>query len=144
MSAPGSATTSRSRALLCPGLSAVGVAAVVVRLNQTNGIDVAPYSGCLFHLATGLWCPLCGGLRGVAALSHGDLPAALSSNLPAMLLLPFVAATWLAWVYAGWQGRPAPRLVLTNRHWTALAVVFLVFSVWRNLPMLPFGAWLAP
>ncbi len=142
--APGNATTSRGRALLAPAVTALGVGAVILRLHQTNGIDVAPFALCPFHAVTGFWCPFCGGLRGVAALSHGDVAAALSSNLPAMLLLPFIAASWVIWVRAGWRRIPVRRLVVSRRQSTVLVVVFLVFTVWRNLPMLPLGAWLAP
>ena len=141
---PGPATTSRVRAIVGPALTAVGVGAVVARLHATRGIDVAPIPLCPLHSLTGLWCPFCGGLRGVAALSHGDLPAALSSNLPLMVLLPVIALSWVLWASAAWQRREVARRRLSNRGWLVLGAVFLVFTVWRNLPQLPLGAWLAP
>ena len=141
---PAPGTTSRVRALVGPVLTAAAVGAVVVRLNATRGIDVAPIPLCPLHSLTGLWCPFCGGLRGVAALSHADLPAALSSNLPLMVLLPVIAPSWVLWASAAWQRREVARLTLSNRGWLVLGAVFLVFTVWRNLPQLPLGAWLAP
>ena len=117
----------------------------LVRLHATHGIDVAPFPLCPFHAATGLWCPLCGSLRAVADLTHLDVPAALSSNLPVVLLvLPAIAVTWGLWVRAALTGRPAGQIGITNRTWAVLGVLFLAFAVWRNLPQLPLGDWLAP
>ena len=141
---PGPATASRVRALVGPAATAAVVGAVVVRLHATRGIDVAPIPLCPLHSLTGLWCPFCGGLRAVAALSHGDLPAALSFNLPVTVLLPVIALSWVLWARAAWQRRDVAAPSLSNRGWLALGAVLLVFTVWRNLPQLPLGAWLAP
>ena len=52
----------------------------------------------------GFYCPGCGGLRAVHDLTHGDVGAALSSNILVTLLIPVVssAAVWLA---DRWRGR---------------------------------------
>ncbi|MEP6797707.1 MAG: DUF2752 domain-containing protein, partial [Lapillicoccus sp.] len=59
-------------------------------------------------------------------------------------VLPALVLTWGLWVRQLVTGRPSPRLRVTNQTWAALGVLFLVFAVWRNLPQLPLGAWLAP
>ncbi len=141
---PSPTPTGRGRALLGPALAAVAAGAAVARLHQTSGIDVAPFALCPLHAATGLWCPFCGGLRAVAALSRGDVAAAVSSNLPVTLLLPVVTTSWCLWLYAGWRARPGRQPTLSNRSGAVLGVVLLLFTVWRNLPQLPLGAWLAP
>ena len=80
---------------------------------------------CPFHAATGLYCPLCGSLRGVGDLAHGHVMAALGSNLLLVVTLPLLA--WGA-VVAGvgvgvgevrgpWT-MPAPR-VDRARRWRA-------------------------
>ncbi|RYP84971.1 DUF2752 domain-containing protein [Nocardioides guangzhouensis] len=90
---------------------------------------------------TGLWCPGCGSLRAVNDLTHGDLPAAASSNLVLVLALPLVAAIWLAWLRRSWTGAPRRTTGVPTALVWLVVVPVLVFSVARNLP---FGAWLAP
>lgn len=142
---PGAGSTSRPRALAMAAGSAVLLGAALVRLHTTGGVDVAPVPLCPFHAVTGLSCPFCGSLRAVADLTHLDVAAALSSNLPVVLLvLPALVLTWGLWVQQLVTGRSSPRLRVTNQTWAALGVLFLVFAVWRNLPQLPLGAWLAP
>jgi len=123
----------------------VAVAAATAWLHHTGGYAVAPGGllTCPLHAATGLWCPFCGGLRSVAALSSGDLAAALSANLVVVLLVPFVVAGWLFSLRASLRG-PTTSVRVTNRQWVVLCVVLAVFTVWRNLPELPYAAYLAP
>jgi hypothetical protein len=111
---------------------------VLVWLHHTAGYAVAPAGllDCPLHTVTGLWCPFCGGLRAVAALTHLDLAAALSFNLVVTVLLPL--AVWEA--VRGLRGRPR----LTPRGWLLLGAVLLLFTVWRNLPALPLAGYLAP
>jgi hypothetical protein len=42
----------------------------------------------MFHDLTGLYCPLCGSQRAVAALLHGDFSASLRNNMLFVLALP--------------------------------------------------------
>lgn len=99
---------------------------------------------CPFHAVTGLWCPFCGGLRCVAALVRGDLPAALSSNVVVVGLLPLVVLGWLRVVGAAARGQASPGLRVGDRAWLVLLGVLSVFTVWRNLPGLPLAGYLAP
>ncbi len=87
---------------------------------------------CPFHAATGLQCPLCGGLRAVQALMHGDVMTALHGNLLFVASLPLLGVLWLDALHRGRTGRP--RRVLPR--WTPFAVVgvAVVFTVVRNLP----------
>jgi Protein of unknown function (DUF2752) len=120
--------------------------AAVGWLNHTGGYAVAPGGllECPLHATTGLWCPFCGGLRCVAALSHGDLLAAASFNLLVLTLGPVVILWWTVGVRAAWAGRPHPWPLLTNRRWLVVGGVLLAFAVWRNVPALPLGAYLGP
>jgi Protein of unknown function (DUF2752) len=99
---------------------------------------------CPLHATTGLSCPFCGGLRAVAALSRGDLAAAASFNVVVLALVPVLLVWWVLGLRAAWAGRPHPWPALTNRHWLVLGGVLLAFAMWRNLPGLPLGAYLAP
>lgn len=142
---PAAGSTFRLRAFATVGAGAGALGVALVRLHQTRGIDVAPFPLCPFHAVTGLWCPFCGSLRAVADLTHLDLAAALSSNLLVVLLvLPAMAVALGLRTLAALTGRPTPQLLVTNRTWAVLGVLFLVFAVWRNLPQLPLGAWLGP
>lgn len=87
---------------------------------------------CPFHAATGLQCPLCGGLRAVEALTRGDVVTALHANLVFVAALPLIALWWLDAVQRARHGRPGR----VSPRWLPAAVVALavVFTVVRNLP----------
>ena len=86
---------------------------------------------CPLHALTGLWCPLCGGLRAVHALSRGHIQSALHDNAMLVLALPVIVALWAQWAARARTGR-APR------RWprgATLAVItaLAAFTVLRNL-----------
>ena len=141
----GLATSSRARTLGVHAVGAVAVSLATARLYATGGYAVAPAGllTCPLHAATGLWCPFCGGLRSVAALSHGEVIAALSANAVVVLLVPLVVTGWLVSLRAAVRGTPNPVRV-TNPQWAALFVVLAVFVVWRNVSALPYAAYLTP
>ncbi len=139
-------TRSRVRALGSHALAAGVATAAVARLYATGGYAVAPGSllACPLHVATGLWCPFCGGLRCVAALSHGDVAAALSFNVVVLALIPLVTGLWVRSTVAAARGSVISSRGVTNRGWAVLLAVLLVFTLWRNLPALPLAGYLAP
>jgi Protein of unknown function (DUF2752) len=137
----GTVHTSRSRALALPLGSAGVVSAATVVLYRTGGHDLGPLATCWFHAGTGLYCPFCGSLRGVAALSHGNLLAALHDNAPVLLLLGVATLIWGRRVLSAFAGTTVSRTGLSGRTSVALAAFFLVFMIYRNTP---YGAWLAP
>lgn len=99
------------------------------------------YPVCPFLSVTGWWCPGCGTLRAVHALTHGDLATAVERNVLTVLAVPVLVIAWAAWLRRTVTGRPrsrwaAPPVAL----WGLLATV-VVFWVLRNLPA---GSWLAP
>lgn len=137
---PGSATT-RPRALATPLSAAVGVGGFVAVLHATGGWQLGPLATCWFHAGTGLWCPFCGSMRAVGALSHGHLIQAMSLNLPVVLLLPVAVAIWLRRLAWATRGRVVDPPSIGGRAYLVLGTVFVVFAVLRNTP---YGAWLAP
>lgn len=87
---------------------------------------------CPFHSVTGLWCPLCGGLRAADSLAHLQVTSALHDNAVFVLALPLVALWWVDWVVRSRSGRPMraqPRYA-----GTVLIVLAVAFTVLRNLP----------
>lgn len=120
------------------GLAAAGVVAVGVRDPHTPGA----WGWCPFLQATGRPCPFCGGLRAVNDVLHGDLGAAVHSNLLVLLLVPFVAAALVVWLARRWRGRGDEPVPWATRA-VALTGVLVVAAFWL-LRLLPALAWLTP
>ena len=96
---------------------------------------------CLFYRATGLYCPGCGSGRALAAVIHGDLPAAFGYN-PMLFLLGVPALfvflhEWLRVVFPGLGLRP---VTLSQPVILSCVIAILAYWVLRNLPALGFLA----
>src|SRR4051794_20960362 len=134
-------TRSRAERLRTPLLSAAAVAAATLALHVRDPHVSHSWGVCPLYALTGLYCPGCGGLRGVNDLTNGHVAQAASSNLLLVLAVPLAALLFARWSYGAWTGRDigavpvAPRPVTT-----ALVVLAVAFTVARNLP----GSWLAP
>lgn len=112
-------------------LGAGAVAALAVRDPHVSG----SWGGCIFLQLTGWWCPGCGGLRAINDLTRLDVPAALSSNAAAVVLVVAVTAWWAVWTWSRVTGVQVPWQRWLNG-WTigAAAAAWIVFAVVRNLP----------
>ncbi|MFF2656610.1 DUF2752 domain-containing protein [Kitasatospora sp. NPDC058032] len=139
--APTAARPSAPRRLV-PPLSAAAAVAIPTGYVATVDPNVpGHYPDCPFLAATGWWCPGCGGLRCVHALTHGDLSGALHDNAVAVLLFAVLGVLWVRWLWAALRALPGPGLALGARRWVLVGLLVLVFTVVRNLPV---GAGLAP
>ena len=131
----------RSERIRTPIAAAATVAAVPVALHVRDPHVTHSWGVCPLYALTGIYCPGCGGLRGVNDLGNGHLGQAASSNLLMVLAIPFALVLFARWSYAAWTGRelrvvPAmPRSVQVG-----LLALVAAFTVARNLP----GSWLAP
>lgn len=86
---------------------------------------------CAFHALTGLWCPLCGGIRATHALLNGNIVEALHWNSVAVVLDVVLAVLVLRWCISALAGRwimPCGRGIAYG-----LIAVLLAFCVLRNL-----------
>jgi Protein of unknown function (DUF2752) len=138
--APASARP-RSERLRGPLLSAATLAAATLALHVRDPHVSHSWGVCPLYALTGLYCPGCGGLRGVNDLTNGHIGQAASSNLLLVLALPFAAFLFARWTYGAWTGREVRAVpVVPKAAATALIVLMVVFTVARNLP----GSWLAP
>lgn len=99
------------------------------------------YGFCPFHELTGLWCPLCGGLRATHDLTTLHVGDALSSNVLAVLIVLLGGGYYLYWAARRWTGRPVRTFVLGARGGLLVMAVAMAFTVARNLPV---GGVLAP
>ena len=88
---------------------------------------------CPFYYFTGLFCPGCGALRTIHALTHGDLARAFSLNPLLILFLPYMAYFGLSQVAAALTGKRWSPAVSPRWGWTAF-VVIVAFGILRNLP----------
>ena len=138
-----SQTAQRSRVdlLRAPLLVGAAGAAATALLHGRDPHAAGAYGYCPFLAVTGHPCPGCGGLRAVNDLSHGDVVAALSSNLFAVALVATLAVAWTAWVARRIRGVDDRMVVLSDRTLGVVLAVAVVFGVARNTP---WGAWLAP
>ena len=130
----------RTRALAGPGgMAAVALAAALL-VRQVDPHEPGHYPPCPFRALTGLFCPGCGTLRAAHAALHGDLAGAVDMNVLAVLAVPVVLASWVAWLRRAATGRPRTWLAPP---WfpAAVGVVVVAFWVARNVPALaPFLA----
>ncbi|MFI9718791.1 DUF2752 domain-containing protein [Streptomyces sp. NPDC052396] len=92
------------------------------------------YPACPLLAHTGLYCPGCGGLRGLYALVHGDLPGALAANALAVAGYAAFAVLWTVWTVRTLRGGEGLALALRPGHRWALGSVVALFTVLRNLP----------
>ncbi len=130
--------SARRAALPALALAGAATAAVVVHvLDPATGA----YPTCPFLALTGWWCPGCGSLRAVHALSDGDLGTALARNPATVLAVLVSAALWAQWARASVTGTPlrVPR-VPPWLAWTML-VALPAWWVARNVPG---WTWLSP
>lgn len=102
------------------------------------------YPLCPLLATTGLYCPFCGGLRAVHALTRLDVGAAIGWNALAIPVLIGAVGFWAVWLLRAWRGETAPdrwRPLAPGWVWWVVCVALLVFGVLRNLA--PYAA-LAP
>lgn len=106
-------------------------AAVVIHLRDPNASG--NYPTCPFLYLTGWYCPGCGSLRALHALTHLDVATALDRNPLATVALVGLVVGFVRWAARLWSGRPRPGLAPA---WTlyALAALVIGYGVLRNLP----------
>lgn len=81
---------------------------------------------CLFHLATGLYCPGCGTTRALTALTAGDLNAAFNYNQ----LIFFIPLFLLVYQFSK---RSQHERYINTLLFVVGGVVALTFTIWRNI-----------
>jgi hypothetical protein len=96
--------------------------------------DAGHYPTCPFYAVTGYYCPGCGSLRMIHALTHGHVAEAFGRNALAFVTLPILGYLWARWTVAARRGRPLQAKILQPWAIIAFAVVIVVFWVLRNLP----------
>jgi hypothetical protein len=126
-----------TRAAPLAALAGVGAAVSVVAVLDPE--HPGHYPTCPFLAITGHYCPGCGALRAVHALTRGDLGTAIDRNVLVVAAVPLLVVLWVRW-FRRPAGPLRPLRLPVAALWAGLVLV-LGFWVLRNLP---FGAWLAP
>lgn len=119
-------------------LVSIGVGALVLHALDPN--DSGNYPTCPFLATTGFYCPGCGTLRTLHALTNGDLATAFQRNPATVLTLAFLVPCFFVWSRRRWRG--------LERSWAAPAwVIWLLFwailGFW-TLRNIPDWTWLSP
>lgn len=126
--------------LLAPGLTAAAAVAAAAVVHTVDPNESGNYPTCPFLALTGLYCPGCGTLRAIHALTYGDVGAAVGLNVLTVAAVPFAAVMWVRWVVGRARGRPSASFV--HPSWPlAFGALLVLFAVVRNLPS---GSALAP
>lgn len=135
------ALRSRVERMRAPLLTIGGLALATAALHVRDPHTQYSWGVCPLYALTGIYCPGCGGLRGVNDLTNGHVGAAASSNLLLVLLAPVAIVLLGRWAVASWRGQEA-RLVPPVPRWLATSLILLAvaFTLARNIP----GSWLAP
>ena len=134
------AGTGRARALRAPLATAGAALAASTYVGLVDPNQSGHYPTCPFLAITGYFCPGCGSLRAVHALTHGDVGAAVGLNVLTVVGVVVVAGFWGFWVVRSWRGQPRTRVAPAWSLYLAVGVV-VVFWVVRNLTV---GEALAP
>jgi hypothetical protein len=124
----------RTRSLVL-GLAVCTAAAVLYLISP---YDSGVYARCPFNALTDLYCPGCGTLRGVHELLHGRIGSAMGLNPLMVLLLPFIAYSFIKYVAAGMRERPERNIFIPSVFIWALLGIIVLFWILRNLPYYPF------
>jgi hypothetical protein len=135
------AAASRWERMTAPAATLGGLAVATVALHVRDPHEQNSWGLCP-SAALGFSCPGCGGLRAVNDLTHGDVGAALSSNLLLVVAMPLAVVALAVWAADRWRGSDPTIPWRRLRPLVPVLVVAVVaFTVARNLA---FGAWLAP
>jgi hypothetical protein len=134
------AGTGRARAVRVPLATAGAALAATTYVGLVDPNQSGHYPTCPFLAVTGYYCPGCGSLRAVHALTHGDVAAAVGLNVLAVVGIVVVAVLWGLWLLRSWRGQPRARVAPAWTLYLALGAV-VVFWIVRNLTI---GEALAP
>jgi Protein of unknown function (DUF2752) len=115
-------------ALLGSGALLAGALVYIGLVDPHNPDSVFPV--CPFRLLTGWNCPVCGALRMIHDVLHGDLAAAVNDNVLLLVGMPVL----VGWILLRRRRGNSP---LTVPATVTIATVTLAWTAVRNLPGFP-------
>ncbi len=127
---------SRTRRLLAPLASLVGVLAGLGYLAAVDPNEPGHYPLCPTQALFGVDCPGCGIMRGTHDLITGDIGGALDHNILLVVFVPLAVVLWIRWLLRSWRGEQDAVTYEQFRRRNTIMVVTLVlvlaFGVVRN------------
>lgn len=118
-------------------------AAGLVMLRIFDPASSGVFPPCPLHYFTGLYCPGCGSLRALHALTHGNVQQAWAMNPLTILFLPYLMYGLTSEAVRLWRGRGLPQPLLSPALIRAAFALIVVFGIARNIPAYPLNL-LAP
>jgi hypothetical protein len=116
-----------------------GMSAIALTVGYFNPTTAGFFPVCPLYAMTGLACPGCGMTRGLHALLHGDIAAALGYNLLLPAILFFFGYLFVSLFLTFARGRGLSFRLFNQKVVWGFFAFALVFSVVRNLPFYPFN-----
>jgi hypothetical protein len=134
---------SRGASLRAPLAAAGAALAATAYVGAVDPNEGGHCPACPFLTLTGLYCPVCGSLRAVHALAHGDVAAAVGLNVLTVAGLAALVSLWVVQVVRAAGGPRHLDARPTHPRWVGpvLLVTAVAFGVLRNLSV---GSALAP
>lgn len=115
-----------------PTSLAVGAVLGCALIAMVDPNEGGRYPVCPTRALLGIDCPACGTLRGLHAVSRGQLTRALDHNVLLLLAVPIGAFVWLQWA-RGALGRPTRTVGLPAWAIPSLMVLGVAFTIVRNV-----------
>lgn len=126
----------RARRLLAGLCGFTAAGALFVALYRFTGFGIP----CLFYNFTGFYCPGCGTMRAVVALSRLQFYQALRFNALFVLSLPFLVGFSLLQAIAYLRAKPIKTGWGTWVFVVLFCVASVLFAILRNVPQFAFLA----
>lgn len=111
--------------------------AIPITLHLLGSTPPAWYPPCPTRYLTNLNCPGCGAARALHSLAHGHLSAAFRFNALLVLALPFIVFYFADTLIRALRHNLPPR-PLPNRTALIIAIIFIAYTIARNIPLPPF------
>ena len=124
--------TRRDYVTLLLGLIAAVCFLCMLAFKHPSDYGVIP--SCPFHSGTGFLCPGCGSMRATHYFITGHIATSLHYNPLVLIVLPLVAYLSLKWFCEIFLHKELPFPYQTTVYW-AIAVIFIVFFIARNIPL---------
>jgi hypothetical protein len=125
-----------------PPLAVAGVAAMgCLFVGLVDPTRVAFLPTCPFKAVTGgLDCPGCGTTRAVHQLLNGNIGPAFGFNALALVAVPYVLYSWLAWALPTVSNVRLPAIRVPAKVVYGILVAVVAWWLLRNLPWAPVSA----
>lgn len=119
-------------------LAALGLVAGLFVLTYVPPTAASFYPKCVSYQLTGIHCPGCGLTRAAHSLLNGQIEQAFAYNPLLVLLAPYLLVAFIRWLWFWLWGTEAQRSLFPARYAWVFGVVFVLYWIFRNIPVYPF------